>query len=56
MVSKTVTVIYVLAMVASVVIVDVLFFRHKFTERLIANIAIILIYVAFYLVFLIKRQ
>ena len=48
-------VIYVLAMVATVVIVDILFFRHRFRERLIANIGIVLVYVAFYLAFLKNR-
>jgi uncharacterized membrane protein len=48
-------VIYVLAMVATVVIVDILFFRHRFWERLIANIGVVLVYVAFYLAFLKNR-
>lgn len=48
-------IIYVLAMVATVVIVDILFFRHRFWERLIANIGVVLIYVAFYLAFLKNR-
>jgi len=50
---KTTThIIYAIAMIATVVIVDVLFFRHQFLERLIANIGIILLYIAFYLAFL----
>jgi len=48
-------VIYVLGIVASVVIVDILFFRHRFWERLLANIGIVLVYVAFYLAFLKNR-
>lgn len=44
--------IYVLAMGATVVIVDILFFRHRFWERLMSNIGIILVYAAFYLAFL----
>ena len=52
---NTIIVIYVLAMVATVVIADILFFRHRFRERLIANIGIVLIYVAFYLAFLKNR-
>lgn len=48
-------VIYVLAMVATVVIMDILFFRHRFWERLIANIGVVLVYVAFYLAFLKNR-
>ncbi|HET7059889.1 MAG TPA: hypothetical protein VFH99_01025 [Candidatus Saccharimonadales bacterium] len=50
---KNVTlVIYVVLMVAIIVAVDFLFFRHRFGERLIANIGIVLVFVAFYLVFL----
>jgi hypothetical protein len=45
-------VLYVLAMVAVVVGVDVLFFRHEFLERLIVNVATVLVFGAFYLVFL----
>ena len=48
-------VIYVLAMAATVVIVDILFFRHRFWERLIANLGVVLVYVAFYLAFLKNR-
>ena len=45
-------VLYVLALVAVVVGVDVLFFRNRFWERLIANVGIVLVFVAFYLRFL----
>ena len=45
-------VLYVLAMVAVVVGVDVLVFRHQFWERLIVNVGIVLVFVAFYLRFL----
>ncbi len=45
-------VLYVLLMVAAVVGVDFLFFRHRFWERLIANIGIVLVFAAFYLRFL----
>jgi hypothetical protein len=45
-------VIYVLALVAVVVGVDVLFFRHHFWERLIVNVGIVLVFAAFYLKFL----
>lgn len=44
--------IFVLVMVAVIVIVDVLFFRHQFRERLISNIGIVLVFLAFYLRFL----
>lgn len=47
--------LYVLALVAVVVGVDVLFFRHHLWERLIANIGIVLMFGALYLRFL-KRS
>jgi hypothetical protein len=40
-------VLYVLALIAVVVSVDILFFRHHFTERLIANVGIVLVFAAF---------
>jgi hypothetical protein len=49
---KTGIALYVLALVAVVVGVDVLFFRHRFSERLLANIGIVLMFGAFYLRFL----
>jgi predicted cobalt transporter CbtA len=45
-------VLYVLALVAVVVGVDILFFRHQFWLRLMANIGFVLVFVAFYLRFL----
>jgi preprotein translocase subunit SecE len=45
-------VLYVVVMIAVVVSVDLLFFRHRFSERLIANIGIVLVFVAFYFRFL----
>jgi hypothetical protein len=44
-------VLYVLSLVAVVVGVDVLFFRHHFRERLMANVGIVLLFAAFYLRF-----
>ena len=44
-------VLYVAAMVAVIVGVDVMFFRNRFLERLIANIGIVLVFAAFYLRF-----
>lgn len=41
-------VLYVLALVAVVVGVDILFFRHHFWERLIVNIGIVLVFGALY--------
>jgi hypothetical protein len=45
-------VLYALAMVAVVVGVDVLFFRHRFWERLMVNVGIVLAFAAFGLRFL----
>lgn len=50
--SKTVGVFYALVMVATVVGVDVLFFKHHTTQRLLANVGIVLVFGAFYLRFL----
>jgi hypothetical protein len=47
-------VLYVLALAAVVVGADVLFFRHHFWARLIANVGIVLVFGAFYLTF-VKR-
>ena len=45
-------VLYVLVLIAVVVSVDLLFFRNRFLERLMVNIAIVLVFAAFYLRFL----
>jgi uncharacterized membrane protein len=52
MARQTPVVLYVLALVAIVVGVDVLFFRNRFWERLMANVGIVLVFWAFYLRFL----
>jgi hypothetical protein len=44
-------VLYVLAMTSVVVAVDVLFFRNRFWERLMANVGFVLVFAAFYLRF-----
>jgi len=41
-------VIYVVMLIAVVVSVDLLFFRHRFWERLMVNIGIVLVFAAFY--------
>ena len=46
--------LYVLALVAVVVGVDVLFFRNQFWERLTVNVGIVLVFGAFYFRF-VKR-
>jgi hypothetical protein len=45
-------VLYVVAMAAVIVIVDFVFFRNRFWERLTVNIGIVLVFAAFYLRFL----
>ena len=45
-------VLYVVAMVAVIVGVDVAFFRNRFWERLMVNVGIVLVFAAFYLSFL----
>ncbi len=45
-------VLYVLALIAVVVGVDLLFFRNRLWERLIVNVGIVLVFAAFYLRFL----
>jgi len=45
-------VLYALTMAAVIVGVDILIFRGHFWERLIANIGIVLVFVAFYFRFL----
>ena len=44
--------LYVVAMVAVIVGVDFVLFRHRFWERLIVNIGIVLVFAALYLRFL----
>ena len=51
---QAVVVLYVLVLVVVVVGVDVLFFRHRFWERLMVNVGIVLVFAAFYLRF-VKR-
>ena len=45
-------VLYVLALIAVVVGVDILFFRHHFWARLIVNVGIVLVFAAVYFRFL----
>jgi len=49
---QAVIVLYVLALVAVVVGVDVLLFKNRFWERLMVNVGIVLVFAAFYLRFL----
>jgi hypothetical protein len=45
-------VLYLVAMAAIIVGVDLVFFRNRFWERLTVNIGIVLVFAAFYLRFL----
>jgi hypothetical protein len=45
-------VVYAVVMIAIIVGVDLLFFKNRFWERLIVNIGIVLVFVAFYFRFL----
>ncbi len=44
--------LYVLVMIAVIVGVDILFFRHHFWARLLVNVGIVLVFAAFYVRFL----
>jgi len=44
--------LYVGLLIAVVVSVDLLFFRHRFWERLIVDIGVVMVFAAFYLRFL----
>jgi hypothetical protein len=48
-------VLYVLALIAVVVVVDVLFLKHHFWPRLLINIGIVLVFGAFYFLVLKRR-
>ena len=45
-------VLYVVAMITLIVGVDFMFFRNRFWARLIVNIGIVLVFAAFYSIFL----
>jgi predicted cobalt transporter CbtA len=45
-------VLYILVVIAAVVGVDLLFFRHQFWPRLLVNVGMILVFAAVYLRFL----
>ena len=48
-------VFYIVLMVAIIVAADFLFFRHRFGERLLANIAIVLVFIIVYLLLLRRK-
>jgi len=46
------SIVYALVMVAVIVGLDVAVFKHRFWERLIANVGLVLVFAAFYMRFL----
>jgi hypothetical protein len=52
MANPTTTALYVVLMAAAIVAIDFLFFKHRFWERLIVNVGIVLVFAAFYFRFL----
>jgi hypothetical protein len=50
--TQATTVLYILLLIAVVVAVDFLFFKNHFWERLMVNIGIVLVFLAFYFRFL----
>jgi protein-S-isoprenylcysteine O-methyltransferase Ste14 len=49
---QAVVTLYVLALITVVVVVDLLFFRNHFWERLLVNVGIVMVFAAFGLRFL----
>ena len=45
-------IIYVAAMIGLILGLDIAFFRHRFWERLAANLGVVLLFAAFYFRFL----
>jgi hypothetical protein len=52
MMSRTAAALYAVLMVAVIVAVDVLFFKNRFWPRLTVNVAVVLLFAAFYFRFL----
>jgi hypothetical protein len=50
--SHIATALYVVSMAAAIVAIDVLFFKNRIWERLMVNVGIVLVFVAFYFRFL----
>lgn len=44
--------LYVVAMIALIIGLDILFFKNRFWERLIVNIGVVLVFAGFYFRFL----
>ena len=54
MARNTMIVLFIVALIITVVSVDLLFFKNRFWERLIANIGIVMVFAAFGLKYLKK--
>ncbi len=54
MANLIINIIYVLIAVAVIVFLDFKYFRHNFWKRLIANIIVVLVFAAFYYLFLVN--
>lgn len=52
---QIIVLLYVLLLIAVIVSIDFLFFKREFWERLIVNIGIVLVFIAFYLRFIKTR-
>jgi hypothetical protein len=52
MTQNMVVAFYIAVLIAVIVSVDIVFFRHHFWERLMVNIGIVLVFTAFYFRFL----
>jgi TM2 domain-containing membrane protein YozV len=48
---QIVSALFIVAMVGTIVGVDLLFFRYRFWERLMVNVGIVLVFAGFYLRF-----
>lgn len=49
-------VLYVIGLIATVVVVDVVFFRDQFWERLLCNVGIVMVFLAFGLRFFLRQS
>ena len=53
--TQTVTALFVASIVVVIIVVDLLFFKSRFWERLIVNVGIVLVFTGFYFRFLRHR-
>lgn len=53
--SRTLATLYVLLMVAAIIVADVSFFRDRPWQRLMANVAIVLVFAVIYFALLKRR-